>query len=379
MKIQHTTPAANLNHLTKILSDLKGDNIKDSFQKTTTEELALIPKPQIKPEEEAPWIKDQMPAKNLGTGEDGLLHIGNVRCGFKEAAEVKDWEPVFKEISLNPDKVKDVYIVIEPFAPEWIAGHALSYFEFEDDGQITTSDGKTSNGLVLSIEARLKEGQSYSLIDGMKNKFKNIYQLGTWEDFVQKGCRRAGHKLIRYKLNLSKEEKKELLKKNLEEAFKDRSNDYYNTLRNSCYSNQVRMINSVLPEERKINEWIIPNIVNNPGANIPNAAGFALGSAGIIENAPPVITEPDKTLFPDKQVKTTFIGNTLKAASDTKGWEFMSGLTGMALGTALGSLVLPPVLAIPTTGLIGGVVGLNTGEWIKRETHRILEPSEKYL
>ncbi|MEQ8170188.1 MAG: hypothetical protein ABRQ38_14990, partial [Candidatus Eremiobacterota bacterium] len=158
MKIQHTTPAANLNHLTKILSDLKGDNIKDSFQKTTTEELALIPKPQIKPEEEAPWIKDQMPAKNLGTGEDGLLHIGNVRCGFKEAAEVKDWEPVFKEISLNPDKVKDVYIVIEPFAPEWIAGHALSYFEFEDDGQITTSDGKTSNGLVLSIEARLKEG-----------------------------------------------------------------------------------------------------------------------------------------------------------------------------------------------------------------------------
>lgn len=366
----------------KISGDDNGEVI-DKFLPVKYKPLDLIPKNFIDSAmgsaEKENWQKDQRPAEFLKTTEDGRIHMKNVRCGFKEAADDKDWDPLFKEVSVDPNKVKDVYIVIEPFAPEWIAGHALSYFEFEDDGKVKTSDGQEKNGLVLSIEARLKEGDTYSLIDGMKDKFLNVYQLGTWDDTVQKCSRRRGHKLIRYKLDLSKEEKKKLLEKTLDESFKDRGSDYYNTLRNSCYSNQVRIINSILPKERRINEWLLPQMLKNPGTILPKAAGFTLGSKGIITDAPPVITNPNKEMYPGGQVKTSFIGEALKIASDARAWEFMSGLTGMAIGTALGSLVLPPIVAIPTTGLIGTIVGLKTGDYIKRESHAIVEESEKYF
>jgi hypothetical protein len=57
----------------------------------------------------------------------------------------------------------------------------------------------------------------------------------------------------------------------------------------------------------------------------------------------------------------------------------MSGIAGIALGTALGSLVLPAVVALPTLGLIGGVVGEETSHWMERESHTVTEPSEKYF
>ncbi len=353
------------------------EKISDKFITSDPSSLNLIPENLLtsstRIEGKENWQKDQRPAKYLKTTEDGRIHMENVRCGFKEGKEDIDWEPIFKEVSVDPEKVKSVYLVIEPFAPEWIAGHALSYFEFEDDGPVTASDGKTAKGLVLSIEARLKEGESYNLIDGMKDKFLNVYQLGTWEDTIQKCSRRRGHKLIKYKLNFTEAEKKEFLKKSLEKAFQSHDKDYYNTLNNSCYSNQVGLINSILPKERRINEWIIPKLMRNPGTNIPNTAGFALGATGIINNEPPVKINPDKELFPDKQIKTSFTGEALKSVSGMRGWEFMSGLTGMAAGTAIGSLVLPPIVAIPTTGLLGAVVGWKTGEWIKRESHSIIE------
>jgi len=338
----------------------EGLSLKDIFRKSEPEVLNLIPPPSVPSGQENTlknqWIKEQMPAIDLGTDPEGRKLIGNVRCGFIEAENIKDWQPQFKEVSIDTDKVKDVYMVIEPFAPEWLAGHALSYFEFEDDGKIKTSDGQEERGMVLSIEARLKEGQEYSLLKGMKKTFKNIYQLGTWKDFVQKSGRRGGHKLIRYKLDLTKEEKKAFLEKSLEESFKDRSDDYYNTLNNSCYSNQIRLLNSVLPEEKRVNRWIIPHIINNPGANLPNAAGFALGSRGILTDDPPVKTNPDKKLYPDKQIKSSPIGQALKSMSDMKAWEAMSGLTGMVAGASLCNLILPSVVAIPVGGVLAACV-----------------------
>ena len=361
---------------------LTGLSLKDSFQESTKETMGLIPKTipgvEMGKKEEIPWQIDQRPAIDLGTDSEGRKHIGNVRCGFVEAKEDKNWKPVFKELSVDPSKVKNAYLVIEPFAPEWIAGHALSYFEFEDGG-VKTKDGKECNGLVVSIEARLKEGETYGLIKGMKNLFTNVYQVGTWQDYAQKAGRRRGHKLIRYKLNLNKEEQQAFLEKSIEDSLKDHSNDYYHTLKNSCYSNQIRMLNSILPEERKINEWLIPKLVKKPGVILPNAASLALGSRDITTDDPPIKMNPDKILHPDKQIKSSFIGQSLKSMSEMKAWEAMTGLTGMVAGAALCNLVLPPIVAIPVGGVIGGTAGVKIGEWIERETHYETESCEKYF
>jgi hypothetical protein len=57
----------------------------------------------------------------------------------------------------------------------------------------------------------------------------------------------------------------------------------------------------------------------------------------------------------------------------------MSGVAGVLLGTALGSLALPAVVALPTIGLVGGVLSEKTSHWMERESHTVTEPSEKYF
>lgn len=350
----------------------------DRFEKSS--ETGAIATVMTGKTDEIPWRKDQRPATYLGTTEDGKIHMGNVRWGFKEAEEKEKWDPLFKEVSVDPSKVKDVYFVVKPFSPEWIAGHTLAYFEFEEGHGVQTSDGETQNGLVVSFEARLKEGQTYNPVHGMKkDEYKSVYQLGSWKDVVQKTCRREGRKLIRYKLNLTPDQKKEFLKNSIDESLKDLSNESYHTTRNSCYSNQLKLLNSVLPEEQQIKEWLIPGVLHSPQASLPKMGSFVLGSKSIIDDSGPVMTEPDKTLFPPEEKKGSFIKNAIKKFSEMKGWHIMSGIAGIALGTALGSLVLPAVVALPTLGLIGGFVGEETSHWMERESHTVTEPSEKYF
>ncbi|MEQ8221355.1 MAG: DUF4105 domain-containing protein [Candidatus Eremiobacterota bacterium] len=350
----------------------------DTFQKSSeTGDIAPVMTGKT---DDIPWRKDQRPATYLGTTEDGKIHIGNVRLGFKEAEQKDKWEPVFKEVSIDPSKVKDVYFVVKPFSPEWIAGHTLAYFEFEEGHGVQTPDGETQNGLVVSFEARLKEGQTYNPIHGMKkDEYKSIYQLGSWKDVVQKTCRREGRKLIRYKLNLTPEQKKEFLKNSLDASLKDISNESYHTTRNSCYSNQLHLLNSVLPKDQQITEWLIPGVLHSPQTSLPKMGSFVLGSKGIIDDTGPVMTEPDKTLFPPEDNKGSFIKNAIKKFSEMKGWHVMSGVAGIVLGTALGSLALPAAVALPTIGLIGGMLGEKTSHWMERESHTVTEPSEKYF
>jgi hypothetical protein len=348
----------------------------DTFQKSPKIENIVTPGKV----DEIPWRKDQRPAKYLGTTEDGKIHIDNVRWGFKEAEQKENWDPVFKEVSIDPSKIKDVYFVVKPFSPEWIAGHTLAYFEFEDGCGMKTSDGETQNGFVVSFEARLKEGQTYNPLQGMKkDKYKSVYQLGSWKDVVQKTCRREGRALIRYKLNLTGEQKEGFLKNSLDASLKDISDESYHTTRNSCYSNQLNLLNSVLPEEQQIKEWLIPGVIRSPQSSLPKMGSFVLGSKGIIDDSAPVMTEPDKSLFPEKKEKGSFIKNAIKKVSEMKGWHVMSGVAGVLLGTALGSLALPAVVALPTLGLLGGVLGEETSHWMERESHTVTEPSEKYF
>jgi hypothetical protein len=352
----------------------------DKFEKSINETGTLIPKSLIDSiqKEEIKWVKEQRPAHHIKTDPDGTVHAGNVRCGFKETGiSQEDWEPQFKEVAINPDKVKNVYMMLEPFAPEWAAGHSLAYIEFEDGG-VKTADGENSRGLVVSVEARLKEGQTYGLMAGMKHQFKIVYQLGTFEDTVQKTARKRDHKLERYELKLDNEQKKQFLLNSLDESFKNRDNEDYHTLNNSCYSNQMRILNTVLPEEQKIKEWIVPNKLHSPTSSLPTATSAVLGWNGLVDDSGPIIIQPDKTLHPDKQVKPSMMQKMFKKVSELKGWHTMSGIGGLVAGACIGSMILNPIIGIPLMGILGGVVAKEASHYIERESHATVEDAEIY-
>lgn len=324
----------------------------------------------------APWIKSQRPAELIGISQDGKVTAKNVRWGFKEIPGQAEPDPIFKNTTIDPSKLKNVYMVIEPFAPEWIAAHGMMCFEFNDGG-VVAADGSKDDRLVLSIEARLKEGMKYSLIDGMKKKFTNVYQLGTWKDSVYKRSKMQGHKMISYPLNLSQKQKEQLLRNSLDKSFEDHSGDYYHTISNSCYNNQLRLLNTVLPPEQRFKEWSIPGILHKAGSTIPNFAGSALNSKGLL-GGETIITQPDAKLFPDKQKKLSGFGSIMRRITGSDAWHVLPSLTGLLSGVALGTLLLPPGLGTVVGGLIGGFTGEKAGKALERTFQYKTEPAEKY-
>lgn len=324
----------------------------------------------------AAWIKQQRPAELIGTTQDGKIIARNTRWGFKEVPGQAEPDPIFKDTSIDPSKVKNVYMVIEPFAPEWIAAHGMMCFEFGDGG-VVAADGSKDDRLVLSIEARLKEGMKYSLVDGLKKKFTNVYQLGTWKDSVYKRSKMQGHKMISYPLNLSQKQKEQLLRNSLDKSFEDHSQDYYHTISNSCYNNQLRLLNTVLPPEQRIREWSIPGIIHKAGSTLPNFAGSTLDSKGLLSGEA-IITQPDAKLFPDKQKKMTGFGDLMRKITGSGAWHVLPSLTGLLSGVAIGTMLLPPGLGTVVGGLVGGFSGEKVGRAVERNFRFKTEPAEKY-
>jgi len=230
------------------------------------------------------WARDTRPAKEIASGQPGVRAVKNVRWGFTEGKRREDWKPKFRDASIPTSGVKDVYYVREPFPPESIASHGMLAFSFNRGNRMAARDGsgKKAQGLVVSMEARLKEGQPYNLLKGFGKNFGVVYQLGTWRDNVQKATRRQGHRLERHKLKLTQEQKDNLLKVAVDAAVKDRAGEFYHTTRNSCYGNVVRLINKVVPRKQRIRKWLVPGVLENPAAVAPNMGPRALASKGLI-------------------------------------------------------------------------------------------------
>ncbi|MDQ7825150.1 MAG: hypothetical protein RDV48_20275 [Candidatus Eremiobacteraeota bacterium] len=73
----------------------------------------------------------------------------------------------------------------------------------------------------------------------------------------------------------------------------------YDTVRNNCYNSQIRMLNSVLPPKKQIQEWLVPGAVFKIGAAVPKFAPMLLESRDLTIGDP-VITQPDASRFPDR-------------------------------------------------------------------------------
>lgn len=242
------------------------------------------------------YREDQLPAA-LVSSRSEIMVIDNLRWNFDPRADEGRGKADFRRTTIDLSKVTRAIFVIEPFPPEAVAGHAMLFFEFAHGG-ITSLDGMASSkGLVLSIEAFLSKDQKYGLVEGLKKKFRIVYQLSTIEDRLEISLEQRHHKLKPFELELTVQQTRELLRASLDSACLDHSAEFYNTLVNNCTNNLVRLINMVVEPGRRVREWLIPRILYNPRATVPVLVPDKMMKKGLIRKELPVMMPPQEAIF----------------------------------------------------------------------------------
>ncbi len=319
-----------------------------------------------------PWCPRNQPAGLVSETPQGKKTLSGFRWGWTEAASVDDWKPHFQNTTVDTSKLKDVHFYVEHFFP---AGHAALVFEFEE-GAIVGEDGRSTDRLVYSIEARKKEGDSWSWQKGLKKSMGMVHQLMTFDDARQWVQRRQGASLETRRLELNGEQKKALLNTALAEALKDRTGEYYHTTRNSCYSSLQKVMNKALPDQAVSSRSPLSlGLLMKPEAFLTSSYNTVLKRMDLHNREQAVFYAPDPGLHPDKHAAAveklehpgllTRMGHSPLFAPGMR-------LAGALLGGGLGYGLSDSLLVAGVVGYVGYKAGAMTGDHFEGQALRRL-------
>lgn len=200
-----------------------------------------------------PWSAIQKESSDLGKTQDGRYHVGGFRWDIVNNQDGSAQElGVFGDAYIKPEGVKDVYLGIKPFPdkPGGYPGHAQLHFEMQPDSPVTDGQGRENHGLVLSVEVHFKQGELYDPVG--QGDQPVLYQLGSWDDAIEKATVFHHYPLHLYKLKLTQEQKESLLRERLDASIQDHTQDIYHPTENSCLSTLIDGVNKVTPENQHI-------------------------------------------------------------------------------------------------------------------------------
>ncbi len=182
-----------------------------------------------------PWKPDV--ARQASARLDGhRVELRNVRnTRYPDPGE--PYEVAWDTRRYDLDGLRRLWFLVEPFHPTIDAiAHTFISFEFEDDF------------LALSIEARLREEQSYSVFAGLVGRYALAYTFGDERDFVLRRTRYQQHQLYLYPLVTPPIEVRALFLNALASANAlTQRPRRYNSLLHNCTNTLRRHANQVRP------------------------------------------------------------------------------------------------------------------------------------
>lgn len=188
------------------------------------------------------------------------------------------------------DKIKAAYFCMKPFAPKFVAGHAAILVEFEPGGFVNL-DGEESKGFTLSYEAYLRVTQRYEMIGGQfQRKFRIIYVVGTWNDFLIRSLKVSKSVVKRWRLKLDGTQLRDLAVAIGKTVTQDHTKERYNTTRNSCVTAALDLINEAAPKAKLRKKWLF-GLIQNPFWALPVLADETLRLHGLIDGKKETIRE----------------------------------------------------------------------------------------
>ncbi len=123
-----------------------------------------------KPETNANW-QEPLAVQSTAEFKGNIVTVKNVR-NFRYISE-DNVAPAYYDGNYDLNKISKVWYIVEPFHLQDYAAHTFLSFEF--------SDGKY---LTISIEARKKKGQNYSLLWGIFRTYPLIYIAADERDSI---------------------------------------------------------------------------------------------------------------------------------------------------------------------------------------------------
>ncbi len=209
-----------------------------------------------KPSNTRDW-KDDVTIPPTADIQDDSLYIHNVR-DFKYRSE-EDYDIAYLDKKFNLNELKEVYVGIVHFSKNPYIVHVLLKFVFDNDG------------LIFSGEVRKVKGQEFIAWKTMLRNYELIYLFGTSSDMIDlRNNYRNNEKVHLHRLNLTKEESKQLLKDLCTRANQLAENpEFFNLITNNCGISVIKHLNKVSPRKlsllypflvtESLDKWIIKN------------------------------------------------------------------------------------------------------------------------
>ncbi|MBW7876832.1 MAG: DUF4105 domain-containing protein [Candidatus Cloacimonetes bacterium] len=225
---------------------------KDPYAKEYTKKDPLVRFVELKYRDDRHWMIDnfrmtQLVARKGEVGSDG------------EEVKTHQVEIRWTSALIDMSKLKGATWVMTTFNTKvgpikMQTGHAQLFFEFEPGGVVTPFG--EANSIVNSYEGYRDAGTVFNPLLGMMDKYDSIFVMGSFSDVTLKALK-VFNGVDLYDLKLSAEEASKILLNSLALATdrEELARRKYHTTRNSCVTNQVRLINSGVGADRRIKEW----------------------------------------------------------------------------------------------------------------------------
>lgn len=184
---------------------------------------------------EGDW-KNQLKVLSTAEFNGNLVTVRKVR-NFQYDANEKPIVEEYYDRTYDLDELKKVWFITEPFDSDSPFAHTLLSFEF--------SDGAF---LAITIEARLKKGENYSIVNGTLHTFPLMYIAADERDVIYLRTTARKDAVYAYPLKANTTDGRILLVDMLE-----RMNDiaihptWYNTFYANCTSSIAHHVNKIWP------------------------------------------------------------------------------------------------------------------------------------
>lgn len=187
------------------------------------------------------YEQDRKPAKQI-SNSNGLRLLDGVRFERDAKTNIYRWG----QLRLEDSQLDEAYFGFRSAS----VGHNFLMFAFKDGTR-----------LVVELLPWKKKGEKFDpFIAGVTGKYDLVWNLVTWDSFLETAVGRDGLYVDVYPLKLSREEKLRLLEEAIAEATRDYRGEKYHTLLNSCSSNALKVFSRATGHHLVVGK-LMPSVV----------------------------------------------------------------------------------------------------------------------
>lgn len=178
---------------------------------------------------------------------DRQIVIENFRDFKRQSARA--FEPVFAKEIFDLSKLERLDLIVEPFGDSDFLAHTMLRFGFLDH-----------KSLIVSVEARREEHETFNLLAGLFRQFELIYVFGSEDDLLRLRAIDRKARLYQYPIKADQRFMADLLK-DLARSANDlrRSPRFYRSIRENCTTTLVKHFDRLGPQKIGLRtETILP-------------------------------------------------------------------------------------------------------------------------